>query len=143
MAKCLSCGGELGEDALFCGQCGTMVEAEQEWRDAKAHFDKGEAFFNQAVNSLFNKKSYDNAITEYTEAIKFNPRDAVVFSKRGEAYCNSKKYDLAIADYTEAIKLDPNNANYYNWRGITYYKKKDHDSAIADFSQAKRLDPSI
>jgi tetratricopeptide (TPR) repeat protein len=63
-----------------------------------------------------NLKAYqrrmDRAIAEYTEALRFDPDDANVYNKRGEAYFGKSDYDKAIADYEAASRIDPNNAEY-------------------------------
>jgi tetratricopeptide (TPR) repeat protein len=56
--------------------------------------------------ALFNEKQYDQAITEYTEAIKLYPQ----YAGRGHAYNGKKDYDRAIADYSQALRIDPDHA---------------------------------
>ena len=88
------------------------------------------------------KNDFDHAITDYTEAIRLDPKNAVDFSSRGNAYYARRDYDHAIADYDQAIRLDPKNAVVFSSRGNAYYAKGDYDRAIADYDQAIRLDPS-
>jgi tetratricopeptide (TPR) repeat protein len=84
---------------------------------------------------------YDDAIRDYTEAIRLNPQDAIAYNNRGVAYKNKGDYDRAIADYTEAIRLNPQYANAYYNQGIAYSKKGDYDRAIANCTEAIRLNP--
>src|SRR5208283_4947953 len=53
------------------------------------------------------KKHYDQAIADYTEAIRLNPEFGTAFNNRGFAYAAKEDYDRAIADYYEAIRLNP------------------------------------
>ena len=50
---------------------------------------------------------HDKAIADLTEAIRLDPKHAIVYSDRGAAYRASGECDKAIADLTEAIRLDP------------------------------------
>jgi tetratricopeptide (TPR) repeat protein len=102
--------------------------------DAKAYYDRGLAYYD--------KKDYDRAIAEYTQAIKLDPNYATAYTNRGCVYGGKGDYDRAIADFTQAIKLDPNDAHAYTNRGIVYYYKKDYDRAITEYTQAIRLDPN-
>ena len=59
---------------------------------------------------LADKKEYDKAIADYTEATRLAPNEAHTYYGRGFARLNKKEYDKAIADFNEAIRLDPKNA---------------------------------
>jgi tetratricopeptide (TPR) repeat protein len=88
----------------------------------------------------YEKRELDNAIKDYTEAIRLDP-NAVDFSNRGQAWSAKKDYDRAIADYTEAIRLDPKSAVPFNNRGEAWRNKNDYDRALADYTEAIRLEP--
>lgn len=83
----------------------------------------------------------DRAITDYTEAIRLDPKDATFYINRGAAYESKRQYDRAIADYNKAILLDPQNALAFNNRGSAYVGKGQYDRAIADYNKAIQLDP--
>jgi tetratricopeptide (TPR) repeat protein len=88
------------------------------------------------------QQAYDQAITDYTQAIKLDPNNTVAYSERGRVYKAKWDYDKAIADYNQAIRLDPNSAKRYISRGGVYDDKGDKDRAIADYNQAIKLDPN-
>jgi len=92
--------------------------------------------FLYAVN-----KHYDQAIADYTEAIRLNPQSALTFDARGFVYAAKEDYDRAIADYNEAIRLNPEFGTAFNNRGFAYAAKEDYDRAIADYYEAIRLNP--
>jgi tetratricopeptide (TPR) repeat protein len=54
-----------------------------------------------------NPSEFDEAIADYTQAIKLAPNEAWNFRGRADAYLEQKEYDKAIADINEAIRLDP------------------------------------
>jgi tetratricopeptide (TPR) repeat protein len=88
------------------------------------------------------KRVYDQAIADFTQAIRLDPDNAATYRERGNAYSDKGDYDRAIADYNQAIRLDPNFTLAYTNRGVVYHYKKDYDRAIADYNQAIRLDPN-
>jgi tetratricopeptide (TPR) repeat protein len=101
---------------------------------AEEYYKRGEEYYK--------KGEYDRAITEFTEAIRLNPKYTYAYVYRGLVYNDHKgEYDQAIADYTEAIRLDPKYAIAYNNRGVAYGNKGEYDRAITDYTETIRLDP--
>jgi tetratricopeptide (TPR) repeat protein len=87
------------------------------------------------------KGDYDNAIADYTEAIRIEPNYVLAFYSRGIAYFNKKDYDRAVADYTVSLRFVPGDIIALQNRGHAYEAKQDYDSAIADYSEAIRIQP--
>ncbi|MFP3043153.1 tetratricopeptide repeat protein [Treponema primitia] len=102
--------------------------------NAKASYDRG--------GDAYNRKEYDTAIREYTEAIKLNPNYMEAYNDRGMAYRAKGDNDRAIADYTQAIRINPNYALVYVNRGVAYENKRDYDRDIADQTEAIRINPN-
>jgi tetratricopeptide (TPR) repeat protein len=95
------------------------------------------------VKSTLLKKS-DEAIKNYTQAIKHYPAKSL--QEKSEAYYNrglNKRYlnDLkgAISDYNEAISLNPEYAKAYNNRGFVYKLLDENKKADSDFTKALKL----
>ena len=103
--------------------------------DADAHFDRGMAFLE--------RREYDKAINEFSEAIRLDPNYVPAYVSRGNAYGIHGAVDRAINDFTEAIRLDPNVAIIYFNRGNAYYDHGNLDKASSDYSEAIRLDPNF
>jgi tetratricopeptide (TPR) repeat protein len=87
-------------------------------------------------------RAYDRAIADFTEALRLDGNNAVIYLNRGEAYAQKADYDKAIADFTQAIRHNPNYARAYISRGLAYNYKGDPDRAIADYNQAIKVDPN-
>ena len=137
---------------------------EDEYRDAasvayyKAHFSndpkleeelkRANADEQEAKTRLENYKA-DQAIADFTEAIRVAPGSAEAFMERAtryqrnstNPYLKRQDVDRAIADYTAAIRLDPRNANSFRGRIDAYIDKGDIDRAIADYDELIRLYP--
>jgi tetratricopeptide (TPR) repeat protein len=86
-------------------------------------------------------RQYDQAISEFTKAIKIDPKDALAYSSRGLAYELKGQYDQAISDYTKALEIDPRSASTYISRGGAYTAKGQFDQAILDYNKAIEIDP--
>jgi tetratricopeptide (TPR) repeat protein len=85
--------------------------------------------------------NYEEAIKDYTKAIRYAPHDPVPLVSRGYAYQKMGRHDEAIADYTKAIQLSPADAELYLIRGVAYSLKGLNDQAILDYSKAIAIDP--
>jgi len=121
-------------DTCVVGPCAYRKFAEEEiGKLAAAYLERGRGYAA--------KGDYDQAVEQYNEALKLDPKYAVAYNNRGNVYRDKKDYIAAIADYNQAIKLDPKFALPYNDRGYANYLKKDYDRAIADYGEAIKLDP--
>jgi tetratricopeptide (TPR) repeat protein len=99
----------------------------------EGHFGRG--------NDLFSEEHYEQAIIEYTNAIKLDPKLAGAYYNRGVTYSKKEQYELAIADYSKAMKVYPKYVDAYYSRGLIYGKKGQYNLAITDFSKAIKLNP--
>src|SRR6266436_4312666 len=72
----------------------------------------------QGVNK-HNKKDYQAAIADYTQAIALDPQYGFAHHSRGRSWAALGEHRPAIADYTQAIALDPQYAPAYNSWGVS------------------------
>jgi YidC/Oxa1 family membrane protein insertase len=133
---CLNKGNAFSADLRISG-CTAFIQSGRLSGDGLAA-----AFYNRGV-PYAERRDYDRAIADYSEAIRLYPKNARVYNNRGVVYRAKNDYDRAIADYDEAIRLDPKYALAYLNRGVAYADKKDYDRAIADYNAAIRLDPKV
>src|SRR4051794_23795637 len=68
-------------------------------------FDRG--------NAAADRKDYDTAIAEFTEAIRLDPQAEGAYHNRANAYADKGEYARAVADYNEAIRLAPDEPASY------------------------------
>ncbi|HKI13457.1 MAG TPA: tetratricopeptide repeat protein, partial [Roseiarcus sp.] len=140
---------QIAHDAAVCASAAGAVAADDriaactrainwgEWRGKDvewAYVDRCGAEGDKAAD--------DNAVSDCTEAIRLNPKDAVAFNNRGKAWHAKGDNDRAIADYDEAIRLNPKDAVAFNNRGKAWFDKGESDRAIADYDEAIRLNPN-
>ena len=81
----------------------------------------------------------EDAVRDYTEAIKLEDTNALAYFNRGNATTSSASSTRPSPTTREAIKLDPTDPDFYNNRGQVYDSRGEHDLAIADYTEA---DPS-
>ena len=85
---------------------------------------------------------YQEAVADYSEALKVKAKDPNIFERRAYAEIQLKDYDKALHDYNEAIKLSPEEPKYYQVRAFIYQTKGDFKAALADVDKILTLDPN-
>ena len=79
---------------------------------ARSHYQQGFSFIATAKNSkssLNRKEMLNNAVIEFTLAIKESPTFADAYSNRAVAYMQQNKMNKAEEDLKKAIELNPKN----------------------------------
>ena len=100
--------------------------------DAKAYYNRGVAY--TAINKL------DEAVEDYTAAIKLDPKDPSGYFNRGVVLHRQGKTAQGISDLDEAIRLDENDPSGPLNRGLLFLSLGFHDKALADFDHTIALD---
>jgi tetratricopeptide (TPR) repeat protein len=81
------------------------------------------------------------AISDFNEAIRLDPKNAAAYNNRGLAYQSVKNSPQAISDYSQAIQLNPNYAEAYCNRGALYMNQGLVVQGGADLDRCGKLDP--
>jgi tetratricopeptide (TPR) repeat protein len=123
---------ELGLESYNNGRYITAVEyfTRAIWEDpvnAELYFLRGNA---KAKLNL-----YDDAILNYTTAIKLDP-EMKYYENRGLMFIETGDYHNAISDFNEALQYDSSNSTLYFNRGYTQALSGNYESAIKDYSRA-------
>ena len=84
----------------------------------------------------------NKAISDYTNAIKINPKYAEAYNNRGNAFFKERNFEEAISDYTKALEINSNFIQSYRNRGIAYAKIRKTEEAVSDFKKYLKLNPS-
>jgi tetratricopeptide (TPR) repeat protein len=143
-AVCGELSGARDLEVAIIAACTRVIDAKPEMpKLAMAHFWRGLSLSRKALLSGGQFPSwarYDQAIADFSEAIRLDPKNGDAYRYRGAAYSSQMKYSQAIADFGEAIRLDPKDVNAYDDRGEVYQRLAQYDQAIADYSTAIRID---
>lgn len=87
------------------------------------------------INGKVKSGQYEEAIADYDDMIRLDPRNIEAFLNRGLAKSKLGQYEDAIADYDRAIKLNPTNAEAFYARGVEKNTCGDFQGAKDDYKQ--------
>jgi tetratricopeptide (TPR) repeat protein len=93
-------------------------------------------------NLYFSQEKYDDARTQYAEAVRLNPSTVNRYSL-GQAYIELGRYSDAETQYNEIQRLAPREPGGYLGMGQVYSRQGKHEEAIRQFQQAIDLDPDF
>ncbi|XP_033099521.1 tetratricopeptide repeat protein 28-like [Anneissia japonica] len=105
--------------------------------DKRTLFQEKVRLSNEACQAC----DYPRAITLYTEAIKLDPTNHILFSNRSAAYVKIKQYEDALQDATRAKELNPKWAKAYYRQGVALQCLGRHADALAAFSSGLAQEP--
>ena len=100
------------------------------------------AFINRAM-ALEDAGRLDEAIDDYTSAIKLKAGHATSYNNRGNILNALGRYDEAVEDFNYAIRYRPDHSYAYNNRGLSYMGLNRPGRAIGDFKKAISLEPAL
>ena len=133
---------QTADDAVVCNGPHSTVAADDRIAACTRVIDSGQwrvealgwAYLNRCL-AQYDKRDWDEALSDCSKAIEIDPKVAQAFIKRGFVWQAKGKNDKAIADYDEAIRLDPKDAVAFVNRGIAWGAMGDNDRAIDDYDQ--------
>uniref|UniRef100_A0A5S6R2M5 Stress-induced-phosphoprotein 1 n=1 Tax=Trichuris muris TaxID=70415 RepID=A0A5S6R2M5_TRIMR len=96
----------------------------------------------QKGNECFKQGKYPEAINHYTEAIRRNPSDAVLFSNRAACYTKLMEFEMAVTDCDACIALDPKFLKGHLRKGAALLGLKQPSRAMSAFEDALKVDPN-
>jgi tetratricopeptide (TPR) repeat protein len=103
---------------------------------------------DEAVNTLFDQAfeatghgDFGAAEALWTKILAVYPKNAAVWSNRGNARVSQRKLQEAIADYNQSIALAPDQPDPYLNRGTALEGLQQWEAAIADYNQVLAIEP--
>ena len=125
------------QETVELTRSGSPPRAATQYRQSREQ--KLEFAYTNRGTAYLRKGQYNEAIGEYTKALKMNPHYAIAYCNRGMAYAKNGHYEKAVADYNEALSIDPKHSTTYYNRGIAHLRLGDSKQAIKDFQGAAKL----
>ena len=101
----------------------------------KPREQKAQELINEGT-SLVAQGKHEDAIKQFTRAIKLMPDFAQAYTYRGSAKFDTGDLKGAHDDYTKAIEIDPTYAEPYDFRGRIKMIWYDEEGACEDFRKA-------
>ena len=108
--------------------------------DVQKPADETTALFNSA-SAKFYKQDIQGAIDDFSQAIKLNPNNIMLYLNRGYVKQFVCDYGGAMADYNKALEINPNFAFAYNNRGVLKVSMNDTNGALEDYAKAISINP--
>jgi len=84
----------------------------------------------------FNNGDYAEAANEYSENLKFNPKDVRMLYNRGRANEEQGNFEEAKADFERALEVEPNNFQVLLSLANVHYNQKNYTNALLYSDQA-------
>jgi tetratricopeptide (TPR) repeat protein len=145
--------GQGNQEAANLTREGIEASKAKDWDKAIAAFKKAAQLderyapnlasaLQQRAGVYVSQQKFQEAIADYSEALKVKAKDPEIFERRAYAEMQLKDYDKALHDYNEAIKLSPEEPKYYQVRAFIYQTKGDVKAAMADVDKTLKLDPN-
>jgi tetratricopeptide (TPR) repeat protein len=97
------------------------------------HNDKGA--------DLYKKSKYDEALTEFNQALELIPNNTVMMNWIGLCYQGKNDQTKAAEMFEKIIELDPDYADVHNNLGHSYYVLQDYEKSEKAYKRAIELNP--
>jgi tetratricopeptide (TPR) repeat protein len=99
------------------------------------------AIYSKRGEKRFRQTSYDDAISDFRDALRLAPKDFNAQFHLAQAWLAKSDYDKAIKEFTTALELDPNATDAYFYRGRARTSKTAYAEAIKDFKIVLKREP--
>ena len=129
-----------GSSASDSSQPVGMEVVDRSKEDQQANIEKALELKTKGNEQLV-KGHFLEAIGLYSEALEFDPTNAIILSNRAQAYIKVENYGLAMADATAAMESDPKYAKAYYRRGSAQFALTHYKEAKKDFKKVCQLKP--
>jgi len=93
-------------------------------------------------NELFKKGKFPDAVERYTEAIKRDPSNHVLYTNRAVAFTKLKAYSEALKDCDKCIEMNPKFIKAYLRKGAVYEATQQYQKCFDVYTQALDIDPN-
>jgi lipoprotein NlpI len=87
------------------------------------------------------KGQYDDAVRDFTQALKFAPDASDALYNRGGAYAKLGRWNDALADFNAVLKIAPNDPNTFYARAWVQSQRGEDGAAIADLDRVLAIAP--
>jgi len=99
-----------------------------------------EEYYNRG-NQYRQQGNLDQAISDYSNAIRVYSKHAKAYYNRGNAYAKQDKLTQAVADFSKAVEINPQYTEAYYNLGNAYEKQGNHTQAITSYTKAIETNP--
>jgi tetratricopeptide (TPR) repeat protein len=127
-----------GQDLLDAGKYTEAIEPLKQAIKLAAAGEAGPHYTLGVVYRMLNR--YDDAIEEFTEALKNDPALTDALLRRGVCWYYKDEFSLAQADFEDASGASTSDPRPLTWKGMTLVKLGQLRDAVNVYSEALRYD---
>ncbi|XP_055340971.1 stress-induced-phosphoprotein 1-like [Paramacrobiotus metropolitanus] len=92
-------------------------------------------------NAALQANLVDEAIAAYSEGLKLDPNNEILYSNRSAAFAKKGQYDLALKDGEKAVELKPQWSKGYSRKGAALAYLKRYPDAVAAYEEGLKHEP--
>ena len=92
--------------------------------------------YNNRGMAMFAADLFANAVDDYSNAIRLDPKFSEAYVNRGVVYMMNGRIEPAFQDFADALKANPSSGRAHSNRGQAYMQLEYYEEAIADFTAA-------
>jgi len=119
------------------------LEKEKKKLEQLDYIDPEKALEHKAKgNALFKEGKWPEAIKEYTEALRRDPKNHTVYSNRATCYAKLLAFDNSLKDCEECLKIEPKFVKAWIRKGRIEHLKKQYHKAIESYEKAMAIEPT-
>ncbi|KAH7822463.1 putative stress-induced-phosphoprotein 1 [Monocercomonoides exilis] len=93
-------------------------------------------------NNAFSSGDYDMAVDFFTQAIRLDPNNHVLYSNRSAAYAQLSKYNEALEDAEKCVEINPAFVKGYSRKGAALYGLHRLEDAKKAYEAGLEKDPN-
>lgn len=93
-------------------------------------------------NKLFADGKFGEALIEYQEAIKRNPKDYKSYNNRSTCYVKLMEFNLAMKEVDKCLEIEPNFMKALVRKASIHHVLKEYHKAIEVSERALKIDPN-
>lgn len=88
-------------------------------------------------NAALTAGKFDEAIKAYSDAIKLDPSNHVLYSNRSAAYLKAGRFQDALADADKTVEINSTWAKGYSRKGAALFALEKYDEAFTCYNKGK------
>jgi tetratricopeptide (TPR) repeat protein len=132
----------LEDKAVYVQKPGSYEPTEEEIAaDLKAVPKRANEFIRRG-NILLDAQRYDEAIEDFSQALKLEPNNVWALANRGISHVWKKDATSANRDLEAAARIDPRNPVVFRARGLMAEQKGATAEAIAAYTKSLEIEPN-
>ncbi len=113
------------------------------WRHIPITSNKQAMYYFNNGFRLYKKTKMKDAVVQFDQAIKLDPKCAEFYFRRGDSFLELDKLNEAYCDFTKTIELEPRCYPAFKRRARLNYERGKFAEALKDYASAEKAAPNL